>query len=64
MLNKYLVATAVGGWTGQPEVTYENHDTIEAKNEKEAVEIYNKKHKCNYCYGHVLSQVKEPTHAR
>jgi len=53
-LKSYRIATVVGGLMEQPEIRYEDYDTIEATNEKEALEIYNKKWKCNYFYGKIL----------
>ena len=53
-MKKFLVALAVGGLIEQPNFSYCDYDLIEATTEKEAVEIYNKKHKCSYFYGRCL----------
>ena len=54
----YLVATAVGGVMEHPDIEYQNKQYIEAHSEQEAVDIYNKRNRCNYYYGEVIEVVK------
>lgn len=56
---RYLVGLAVGGIMENPNVTYENIETIEADSPEDARLIYNKKHFCHYYYGEVLGIVQE-----
>ena len=57
---KYLVALAVGGLMECPEITYQDCQEIEAATPEEARKIYNEKNKCDFFYGEVLREIKEP----
>lgn len=57
---KYLVALAVGGLMECPEITYQDYQEIEAACPEEARKIYNEKNKCDFFYGEVLHEIKEP----
>ena len=50
-MNKYLIATMIGGLIEQLKVFYEKPDIIEADNQDDALDIYNKKYNCSYFYG-------------
>lgn len=56
---KYLVALAVGGLMECPEITYQDYQEIEAVNEKQACEIYNKKNNCEFFYGQVIRKIND-----
>ena len=56
--NKYLVALCVGGKTGMPQISYENHQIVHADNEEQARKIYNKHNNCSYYYGSVIAELK------
>jgi len=51
---RYIVATAVGGIMEQPNITYEDHQVIEAESERQAESIYDKINNCSYFYGKVV----------
>lgn len=55
--NKYLVALMVGGETGMPQISYENHQIVYADTEAQATEIYNRENDCFYYYGIVLAEM-------
>lgn len=43
----------------QPDFTYSDYDIIEANDEAEACEKYNKKHNCSYYYGACIGEYNE-----
>ena len=55
-MNKYLIATCVGGLMEMSSITYENFEVIESETQKIARLEYNRKHNCNYFYGECLAQ--------
>lgn len=58
---KYIVALSTGGLMECPEMYYENFQVIEAENDKQAEEIYNKKNNCNYFWGVTLCEYNDKT---
>ena len=56
-MKKYIVAEQTGGLQESPELRYSRYDIIEANNEKEGRDIYNKKHNCYYFYGETIGEV-------
>ena len=52
---KYFVALAVGGLPEQPHIEYQDIQEIEATDSASAVQLYNKKNKCSFFYGTVIS---------
>ena len=56
-MNRYLIATSVGGLMEMPNITYEDFDVIEANTRDEALEKYNKKYNCSYFYGTCLAEI-------
>jgi hypothetical protein len=55
-MNKYLIALSVGGIMEQPEFTYSGYEIIEAKNIREAEQLYNKKNNCSFFYGTCMAE--------
>lgn len=53
----FLVALQVGGIQGDPTIRHINNEYIEAKTQEEAVEIYNKRHNCDFFYGVCLKRI-------
>ena len=53
----YLVALEWGGLMEDPQVKYGDMEIIASSSDKEAVKIYNVKHKCNFFYGRCLGEV-------
>ena len=60
MKHTYVVGTFVDSMTGM-EADYfsDPYDVIEAESKKEACEIYNEKHKCDYFCGRVMAEIQD-----
>ena len=55
---KYIVGLLIGGLMEDPVLRFTTpYDIIEADSDKEAKNIYNEKHKCDYFYGDVMCAV-------
>ncbi|MCU5279448.1 hypothetical protein OCA22_13545 [Bacillus cereus] len=57
-MKNYLVALRVGGDMGQPDISYNDFQIIEAENELDACKKYNEFNDCSYFYGEALALVK------
>ena len=60
MKTTYVIGTFVDSMTGM-EADYfsDPYDVIEAESKKEACEIYNEKHKCDYFSGRVMAEIQD-----
>lgn len=56
-MKKYIVALQTGGLQEDPELRYTHYEIIEAQNEGEAEDIYNKNNNCSYFYGKTVGEV-------
>ncbi|HDR7922206.1 hypothetical protein [Bacillus paranthracis] len=57
-MNNYLVALREGGDMGQPDISYNDFQIIEAENKLDACKRYNESNNCSYFYGETLALVK------
>ena len=56
-MKTYLVALQTGGeMGGNPSVTYQDHQVIEAISKDEAAAEYNRINKCSYYYGYCIGE--------
>ncbi|WP_144536438.1 hypothetical protein [Bacillus thuringiensis] len=58
-MNNYLVALRTGGEMGNPDISYNDFQIIEAEDELEARKRYNHINNCSYFYGETLALVKD-----
>lgn len=55
-MSKYIVALLCGGLMESPDLYHSSGQIIEAKNAKEAEEIYNEKNNCSFFYGDAVAK--------
>ena len=55
---EYLVEERAGGLMEMPDWIFYNFNIIDANNEQEARDIYNKRHNCNFFYGSVVGYIQ------
>lgn len=56
---KYLVALSTGGTMEIPYIRYTDYQFIEAKNSKQATEIYDIQNNCSYFYGFCIGELTD-----